>query len=185
MQDITPVIYDNDLINDIKSIDIAVGMECKRRMDELANYIVLVENPKTIYDETARIMLFAKLSYGLRKSGEGYAWAMRKVNEAAIKKKETESSAALDEISNWVKKRREDDSKFKPTDKDKTHFIYTIDSVKVAYRLVAILESMAENFLIIRQEFTQAISTLRAMYYGQRDSTYMSSAASTEPSWKE
>lgn len=174
------VTADKELIKDIKSLDTDVGKRFEERMDELVLYAALAENYHDIHDEYARVRLFSKLSYGLRRAGEGYAWALLQHKKSIILKKETEASASSDELANYISKQKELDPKFRVTENTKKQFIYTVDAVRGAARLEAVCEAMAENFAIMRTEFLQALSTLRAMCYGSRDSIQMSSAASSE-----
>lgn len=172
---------DDDLVMEIKKIDIDIGRKFENRMEELRRYAILAENPRDIEDENNRILLFSKLSYGLRRAGEAEAWALLLRNKSKILRKEAEAYAHISSVSDWVDQQKKTDPKFKPDVKMKAHYINTIDSVKIANRTEAVSEAILKNVEIMKTEFIQAISTLRAMCYGHKDSNYLSSAASTEP----
>jgi hypothetical protein len=179
-EDPKPKLGDRDLIEDIKLLDKKIGDVFDTKVSELLEYAALAENYRDINDEFYRGQLFAKLSYGLRRSGECYAWALLQKSKASILRKETEAAVATSDLATWVSNQKEMDPKFKLTESSKKQYIHTVDSVKIAARTEAICEAMCENFAIMRTQFTSAISTLRAMCYGHRDSVYMSSTASAE-----
>lgn len=143
--------------------------ELAKRMDEIRTYLAMAENAQDYADEANRIVLFSKLSYGLRKSGEGLAKAMYLQRMAEVRRKEAEAVAFLDDFPEYAEKRE-----LKSTDAARSHYIRLNDKVIKASEREAVMDAWVEVFSTSKQEFVQAIATLRAMIFGPKQSTMMS-----------
>lgn len=157
----------------ISTADTLMASEFKRRNDLLMLYTSLAENPKDIHDEVGRVNLFSKLSFGLRKAGEGHAWALVHKKLATAGKKEAEAIAALDEFGSWLREKRVKEKDFKATADVRKSYVYLSETVKAASRYEAVSEGMAAHFGTIHHQLSQSISTLRALIYGPKDSSKM------------
>jgi len=158
-------------------VDAPLAKDAAKRLDLLLTYAYLAENPKDLNDEQYRIQLFAKLSFALRKAGEDYSWALYYQKSAYIQRKEAESLAALDNFGGYVAKKKAAGDEIKMTDTMRTKYM-SIDKAAIqANRKEAMMTSLVERFATMRAEFHQAIGTIRAMCYGMKDNSQLSSTA--------
>lgn len=178
--DNSPTAEDYFLIDETKKLDIEMGVEFEKRLTELRKYAVLLENPRDLEDESNRYNLLAKLSYALRRSHEGLAWATVKLKEAKINALCIEHEVESDQFLRWSEEQKKHDKKFSVTEKTKARFLHTIQTVKFAYRIVGIIDAMVQVLEGMRYEFVQGLSTIKTITYGNRVSNFMSSSASCE-----
>lgn len=148
--------------------------EIKLRMEELQAIAILAENPQDFHDEHQRIQLFSRLSYGLRKAGEALAKAAYLQKMAKVKKKEAEAIAALDDFYDYIDSQKALGKEIKNTDSNRTYFTQQSKKVLQASEYEAMMDAWVEAIATIKYELTQGISTLRAMAYGPRDTSYLS-----------
>lgn len=144
-------------------------------ISELSQYSPYAEDVQDLRDEQQRIRVFAALSYALRKAGEAEAWAGFVYNTSRQGSKESEAVAALDEFGAYAKAKTDGGSEVKNTDKNREWFVQQSPSVVQNKKREAMAEAMQKVFFIYRYQFSQAISTIRAMVYGNRDSSTLSS----------
>lgn len=145
--------------------------------EELLPICALTENVEDHRDEHARLVMFAKMSFGLRKAGEALAWALYQQKLCKIEKEKAKGLAALDEFGGFLLERKNDGKDHKATDKMRDLYVAINDGVVRAAKKEAFADAMVEQFSTIRTQFIQSISTIRAMCYGQKDSSYMSGAS--------
>lgn len=156
-------------------IDPVIADRYNTLISELAQYSPYAEDIQDLRDEQQRMRVFAALSYALRKAGEAEAWAMFVYNTSRTNTKESEAVAALDEFGKYAKSQTEAGNEVKTTDKNREWYVQSSPSVTKAKRREAMAEAMQKVFSIYRYQFSQAISTIRAVVYGNRDSNSMSS----------
>lgn len=143
--------------------------ELENRMSELKEYVSYAENPHDYLDERHRIKLFNKLSYGLRKSGEGLARALYMQRVAKIRRKEAEAIAFLDDFSEYAQQ-----NDIKATDKARENYVLKSKRVIDAAEAEACMDAWVEIFATTKQEFSMAIATLRALVFGPSQTNMMS-----------
>lgn len=163
--------------NDLMFIDKELMAEYDRRLAPVFLYLAAAEEPADLLNEAARPMLFSKLSFGLRKAGEALAWALFQHTKAQVDAKSAGGVAATAEFGQWVEGRRQEDEKYKPTEPQREHFMHTSETWRTANTKVAATAAMVEQLKTMKLEFMMAISTLKAIAYGGKDSDLMSGAS--------
>jgi hypothetical protein len=163
-----------NVFGDFEKIDSSLSAMFNSRLTELNKYIALAENPSDFNNEIKRIQLFGNLSYGLRKASEGLAIALYHQKQAKARRKKEEASAAMYEFGSFVAAQKEAGNDVKVTDKNKEYYVALDRKVLLANEYESMMDAYVEHFSGIRYEFSQAISTLRAMCYGLRDSQNIS-----------
>lgn len=149
------------------------------KMAVLNECIAIAENPNEMSNEIRRIMVFTKLSYGLRRAGEALSWAYYHQKNAKAERKRAEAIAALDNFSKYAEKKKMEGIDIKTTDKTKEYYISIDEDVKRAYKLEAYCDALVENIVTIKYELSESIRTLRSMYYGQKDANIISGFSSS------
>ena len=162
---------------DFDRVNKEVANQLNDRLTELNKYLILAENPSDFNNELKRIQLFGNLSYGLRKAGEGLALTLYLQKMAKGRRKSAEANAYLNNFGRYLIDQKELGFDVKATDKTKEHYVALDRNVLDANEYEAMMDAYEAHFSTIRNEFTQAISTLRAMCYGMKDSQNISSAA--------
>lgn len=162
---------------DFPGVDKVFYEAFKLRREELLPLCALTENVEDHRDEHARLVMFAKMSYGLRKAGEALAWGLYQQKLCKIEKERAKGVAALDEFGAFLLERKNDGKDSKATDKMRELYVAINDGVLRAAKKEAFADAVVEQFSTIRSQFIQSISTIRAMCYGQKDSSYMSGAS--------
>lgn len=160
--------------SDFFAVDAVKAEEYNRRMSELVQYTVYAETYLDLTDQHQRMRTFAALSYALRKAGEAEAWASMFYNTARASRKEAEAVAALDDFADYLTKRAAEGSDLKATDKNREWFIQQSPRVMNAAKREAMAEAFQKSFWIMRLQFTQALSTLKAFSYGVNDANMLS-----------
>lgn len=166
------------LTPEMQDIDPALAKVFETKVDLLRSYLVLAENPADLADANQRRVIFAKLSYGLRKSGEYLSWARFHHRMALMDVKRAEAGAAIDGIHQFIEGERTKGRDGKITDKVRDHYKFIDKSVGSNMLREAMLEAMVEQLKTMKTEFIMSIATLKAMAYGVDDTDHMSSAAS-------
>lgn len=166
------------LTPEIEEVDPAFSKLYNERVDILRSYLVLAENTIDLHDENFRRTVFPKLSYGLRKAGEYLGWACFHQRASYAARKQAEAIAALDEFGKYLGIKKAEGSDIKSTEAVRAHYVNIDPGVKHACLKEAYMDAVVQQLATMKMEFTMAISTIKAMAYGVRDSDYMSSGAS-------
>lgn len=168
---------EENLPDELPMVDAGLQKKFAQKLQILNECIAVAENPTDIHNESSRIAIFTKLAYGLRKSGEAYAWALYHQKVAKYERKRAEAIAALDTFGKYVERKKAEGTEVKSTDKSKEYYVSIDEAAQQAARLEAYCDAIAEQFSTIRYELSETIKTLRAMCYGVKDSQQMSGAA--------
>lgn len=148
----------------------------QEHVNELQEYLVLVENPQDVNEYTAPKLL-AQLSYGFRKAGEYLGLARYSYKSARNARKRAEAIAAIDNIRDYVAKRKSEGVDIKITEPVRDHYINIDPDVIKASAMEALFEAKMEQLNTIKMEFLMAISTTKAIAYGHKDSDMLSGAS--------
>jgi hypothetical protein len=166
-----------DLLDEWQRIDPAMYSQYTKHCDTILEYLVMTEDPRLLGDESQRIILFAKLSFGLRKAGEAVRWTTYQQKVTYAQRKEAVGIAALDEYSSYLSEKRAEGQKERATNEMRTYYTHVSKNVMQANRKEAMVNAMHEHLLGLKYQFAQAISTLRSIHYSSKDSSLMSSAS--------
>jgi len=158
--------------------DTALMNDYESKVATLREYIVVAENPEDLRDEHQRRVVFSKLSYGLRKSGEFLGWALRQSRMAEVRRKEAEAIAAMDEFPDFVERRKAEGKDIKGTDAVMKYYVNTSPGVIKASETEALWMAIVQQISTMKAEFMMAISTIKAMAYGVKDSDIMTGNSS-------
>lgn len=161
-------------------IDEDLAMNYENLVSDIAKYSMLTENVHDLHDESQRINLFAKLSYGLRKSGEAKAWVSFHRDISESEAEAAEGIAALDEFPAYLALKASEGNDIKATDSNRKWYVSTNENVLTAKKKVAMLKAMDQVITIYKSQFTNSIGTLKAMIYGIKDSDYLSGSDSKQ-----
>lgn len=164
---------------DFSQINNKISSSFNKRIEDLNKYLVLAENPSDFNNESKRLGLFGNLSFGLRKAAEGLSLALYYQKMAKSERKKAEASAALDQFGQYIADQKDLGKDVKATDKTKEYYVSLNDGVLKASEYEAMMDAYVEYFSAIRYEFGQAISTLRALCFGMKDSNNISSYSGT------
>lgn len=162
---------------EMEAIDPEFTKLYNERVDILRSYLVLAENPADLQDENFRRTVFAKLSYGLRKAGDYLGWALYHQRMAYAKRKQAEAVAALDQFGGWLEGRKAAGVEAKATVDVRAHYVNIDPGTIAAAAREALMDAAVQQLSTMKSEFTMAITTIRALMYGGRDSDYMSGSA--------
>jgi hypothetical protein len=173
----TPSVDDPPITSEMEAVDPAFSKLYLERVEILRSYLVLAENPADLMDENYRKNVFAKLSYGMRKAGDYLGWGRYHLRVAYGDRKRAEAIAALDEFGAYLASRKATDKEVKATDKVRDFYVHINTGVTQAVAREAFMEAVVEQLSTMKQEFMMAISTIKAMAYGNRDSDFMSGAS--------
>lgn len=168
---------DRPLTPEMEDIDKEMAKKFTEKVNILRSFLMLAENPADLADDKQRVVIFAKLSYGLRKSGEYLSWARFHHKNTKIDLKRSEALAVVDGVYDYVSKEKEKGREGKVTDKVRDNYKYLDVGVGKDMLREAMLEAMVEQLATMKLEFTMAISTIKAMAFGIKDENFMSSAA--------
>lgn len=174
-----PVTKDYYTDDEFNKIDETLTEKYNSLLDEISKYSMLTENIHDLHDESNRMNLFAKLSYGLRKSGEAKAWVIYHLNVAESETKASLGVASLDDFPEYVLQNEANGKTIKTTDSVREAFVVQCERVKTAKKKLAMLKAMDEVISIYKSQFVNGISTIKAMVYGNKDSNIMSSLDNT------
>lgn len=162
---------------EMEDVDPILAKKFTDRIDTLRSYLTLAENPADLMDENHKRLIFAKLSYGLRKCGEYLSWARFHNRTAHIDVKRAEAVACVDGIHSFIATERDKGRDGKITDKVREYYKFIDKDVGGAMMREAMLEAMVEQLSTMKTEFIMAIATIRAMAYGIKDQDFISSAS--------
>jgi hypothetical protein len=165
------------LSSEMEAVDPEFSALYNERVDILRSYLMLAENPIDLQDENYRRTIFAKLSYGMRKAGEYLGQAKYHQRMAYARRKQAEAIAALDEFGKYLAQGKADGKDIKPTVDIRAHYVNIDPGVMAASAKEAYIDAIIEQLSTMKMEFMMAISTIKAVAYGIKDSDYMSSAS--------
>lgn len=168
---------DESLPPEIAAVDLAMSRQYDEKAGHLRSILVLAENPIDLNDENQKRIIFARLSYGLRKAGEMLGWVRFHYKQAKSDCKRAAAVAALEEYTDYLVSKRQSDDKLKATEKMREFYVGMSETVRAANSREAMLEAMEIQASTMKLEFMMSISTLKAMAYGMRDSDFMSGSA--------
>jgi len=169
--------YDLFISNELSQLDDKLAQQFQDKMKEIFIYTAIAENPAEFNDESKRLKLFGQLSYGLRKAGEGYTWAKVLNKEYTRMLSTAEADVKMNSYPVWVTEQKKLDPKFKSTEDYKKTYVSTSDTVQKIVKMMILTEAMCDEFATVKTELYQAISTIRSICYGSRDSSILSGAA--------
>lgn len=171
---------DFSFVADIKRcMNEEIALQFKGRVIELRKYAAVLENHHNIVDEHQRPIIFSQLSYGYRRASESLSWALKMQKNAKIRVKQAEAIAAHDKFYDFVESRKGTDRKVSVTEASKKWYTQMDEGVIKAKMVEAVTDAMVEQFSSLKFEFIQGQSTLKNMYYGNRDASNMNSATVT------
>jgi len=165
-------------LDHIKKFNATVGQEFERRVNELNKLAAVMENHFDLVDEGRRPQLFSQLSYGVRRAVEAVSWAIWLRKEAYKRVKQAKGLAWHENFYNYVEKSKEDGRKIKETDTSRNMYMEIDPGVVKAREEEAIAEAILEQFSGLKFEFIQGQASLKAIYYGNKETNSMNSAAS-------
>jgi hypothetical protein len=148
-------------------------------LEVLRENIFYAENYQNLNDEHFRRVVFSKLSYGLRKTGDYLAWAKYHQRLCTALVKRTRAEAGLYNFGAYVEKRKLEGVEVKTTDSTRALYVDIDEKVKEAEDRMGMVDGMVEQFNTMKYEFIAAISTIKVMIYGMKDSDFMSSNPSS------
>lgn len=163
--------------SDFSKIDPALFGEYNDKVDILMKYLALTEDATVLGNEKERVLLFARLSFGLRKAGEALSWITYHQKVAYAQRKEAEGIAAIDEYTSYLEQKRSEGKTERATNEMRNYYVNTSGNVMKANKKEAMVNAMYEHLSTIKYQFVQSISTLRAIHYSSKDSSMMSSAS--------
>lgn len=168
--------HNHFLSNKIAGLDEKLASEFERRISEIYIYTAIAENPLDFNDEAKRLKLFGQMSYGFRKAAEGFTWAKVTYKEIVRQIAQAEADIKMNEYPKWVQEQKKLDPKFKSTEDYKKTYVTTVETVQKLIKLSILTENMSDEFNSLKYELSQAISTIKAICYSTKDSSYISSA---------
>ena len=168
---------ESPLTAEMEDVDPEFSKLYNERVDVLRSYLVLAENPADLQDDNYRRTIFSKLSYGMRKSGDYLGWARYHQRMAYARRKQAEAIAALDEFGKYLARGKAAGNDVKATVDIRAHYVNIDPGVMSASAKEAYMDAIVEQLSTMKMEFMMAISTIKAMAYGVRDSDYMSGSA--------
>jgi len=161
---------------DVDLIDVAASTTHAENLQYLQEYLILAEDSSDL-NETTGPKTLAQLSHGFRKAGEFAAAANCAWKNAKAAKKRAEAVAALDNFREYVSQKKADGITVKVTEPVREHYINIDEGVIKAVEQENLLEAFKEQMLTIKFEFAMAISNVRAIVYGHKDSNTISGSS--------
>lgn len=178
--EITRINDDFTFLDDIKGYDPKIAAQFEQRVTELRKYAAILENHFDLVDEAKRPLIFSQIAYGYRRSSEAVSWALFLKREVSRDIKRAEALAAHENFYDYKERQKhENDRVIKDTDANRKWYTQMDDDVVKAKTYEAIVDAILEQFTSLKFEFIQGASSLKAMYYGNRDSSTLNSAATT------
>jgi hypothetical protein len=150
-------VYDEDMA----AVDPEFAQWYDQELGILQRYAILAENPADLTDESRRSDLLAKLSFGLRRSGDMLARIKGRLRKAESLLKQASALAAIDDLNEHSAR-------------------MTMSRLHKANLNCAMLIAMSEQAWTMKTEFMMGISTVKAIAWGMRDSEHLSSGAAPE-----
>lgn len=163
----------------IEAIDVIFSSQYNQQIYSLREVLVLAENPQDWQDPIHRIRVAAKLSWGLRKSGEFLGQARAHYKLAYASRKKAESIAALETFAQYVAAKKAEGKDTKVTEEMRKHYVNIDVNVHAAVAKEAYMEAIIEQLQTYKQEFFMALKILQATAYGvhQQELNTLSSAS--------
>jgi hypothetical protein len=168
---------DSPLTIEMEEIDPEFSKLYNERMEVLISYVVIAERTFDLADERLRQQMFAKLSYGLRKAGEWLGWARYHQSMAKSRRKQAEAIASLEGFGKYLSQKKGSGEEVKATESVRSHYIQINPEVMLACSKEALMDAIVEQLMTVKLEFIQAISTIKAMAWGMKDSDFMSGSS--------
>lgn len=165
---------ESPLTAEMEAVDPDFSKLYNQRVEVLRSYLVLAENVTDLQDENFRRTIFPKLSYGMRKAGEYLGWARYHQRMSYAQRKQAEAVAALDEFGKYLARGKAAGNDVKATVDIRAHYVNIDPGVMSASAKEAYMDAIVEQLSTMKMEFMMAISTIKAMAYGVKDSDYMS-----------
>lgn len=159
----------------LTEFSLVVHAQFEKMMAQLHPYLLLTESPHDFNDEHQRMALFGKLSFGFRKAGEYASWAETQKRIAERKIKEAGAIAAMDDFPEYVQSQAENGRQVKTTDAVMKSYVDMSPRVMKAIEHEAFVNALASQLYSAKTQLKEAIGTIRAMVYGPRDSSSVSS----------
>lgn len=176
-EEIVRVDNDFSFLDDIKKFNAEIAEQFEERATELRRYAALMENHFDLMDDHGRLKLFAQLSYGKRRAAEAVSWVLYLKRKVSKKIKYCKAIAAHENFYKYIEDQSDKGVKITPTDGNKKWYVDMDKDVLHALDEEAIIDAMYEQFFSLKMEFIQGESSLRSLYFGAKDSDYMSNAA--------
>lgn len=171
---------DNGVLDLIQLVDAEIAYQYQSRVSELREYVAILEQHQKKVSEEERPKLFAQMSYAYRRSVEACAWAGTLQTNAWRNVKKSEAVAAQEKFFEYVTKKKEESGQATKDTADNRKWYTQMDpDVVAASQKAAVIDGLCEIFYGLKMQFTQGISTLKAMYYTHSDLGRMNSAAVT------
>ena len=165
------------ILDQINDVDQRLVSEFNGRLSELNKYALMLENPKDLENRYSRMRILNNMSYGFRKSTEAVAWASMLVNESKSRRKRAEAIAQHDNFPEYVERKKEEGKIIKTTDTFVKSYVDIDECVTKARREEALILAMYLQFLGLKQEFSQGISTLKTVFSPYAEEQQLSSGA--------
>jgi hypothetical protein len=169
-------VYDEDMA----AVDPEFAQWYDQELGILQRYAILAENPADLTDESRRSDLLAKLSFGLRRSGDMLARIKGRLRKAESLLKQASALAAIDDLNEHSARMTMSGEKLKITDDYRKTFVAGSPRLHKANLNCAMLIAMSEQAWTMKTEFMMGISTVKAIAWGMRDSEHLSSGAAPE-----
>lgn len=169
---------------EMAALDVEFAHWYESELTLLRRYAILTENPADLVDRNQYPQLLARLSFGLRRSGDVLGRLKAQQRKAEGFTKRAAAVAGMDDLAEYVAQSAIKGEKVKITDDYRKIFVAGSDRVHNANLRCAMLDGMVEQIWTMKIEFREAIQTLRSMAWGgARDGDALSSVAtaSQEP----
>lgn len=147
-------------------------------VDKLNTFLAVAANIQEAQNPAEAALILSRLSKGLAECGSLLAAASFHMNQARAARKKAEAVVALEEFPRHVAQSKARGVEVKSTDKMAEHFVNQHTMVLEAKEREAFFEALYEKLSINRNVLQMAISSAKAIAFGYRDSSSMSSTAS-------
>lgn len=144
-----------------------------REVASLNPYLAAAANIQDALNPVDAAKILATLSAGLAKCASLLGAASFNMNQAKTTRKQVEALAALEDFPSYLKTHPD----VKSTDKTRDFYVDQHSHVLAAREKEAFFCALYEKLSINRNVLTMAISSARAIAYGHRDGSMMSSSA--------
>lgn len=169
---------DFTFLDEIKRVNTDIAAQFEQRVTELRKYAAILENHFDLVDESRRPAIFSQLAYGYRRSSEAVSWALILKKNSVKRVKQAEAIAAHDNFYDFAERQKEQKGRtVKDTGDNKKWYTQMDPDVIKAKEEEAISDAILEQFSSLKFEFIQGTSSIKAMYYGNKDSSSLNSAA--------
>ena len=160
-----------DEMSNVSVVDISESDLNMSHIKTLAPYLAIAETIKDADKFTAPIML-GKLSQGMRLAGDYLAVAKYNYKRARYDRKRIEAVVALDKFPEYAVT-----TQIKVTDALRGYYVNQHPDVLKAVDREAFFEAIQEQLYTMKTELFMAITTVRSIVYGFKDSNNLSATA--------